>query len=61
MIGDLPVYNGSVHGSDHLPSFGSRVALDAMFIGAGPEEAVQIASAIDSYCGGSITVKRLPN
>jgi hypothetical protein len=32
-----------------------------MFMDADPEEAIQIACAIDSYCGGPITVERLPD
>jgi len=54
-------YTSVNHGSDHLHSIGARAALGTLFIGADPEEAVQNACAIDSYCGGPITVERLPN
>ncbi len=38
---------------------GAQAAMGAMYMGADPEEAVQIACAIDPYCGGPITVERL--
>ena len=38
---------------------GAQAALGAMYMGADPEEAVQIACAIDPYCGGPITVEAL--
>jgi len=38
---------------------GAQAALGAMYMGADPEEAVQIACAIDPYCAGPVTVERL--
>lgn len=38
---------------------GAQAALGAMLMGAAPDEAVQIACAIDPYCGGPVTVENL--
>ena len=38
---------------------GAQAALGAMYMGATPEEAAQVACAIDPYCSGPITVERL--
>ena len=38
---------------------GAQAALGAMFMGATPEEAAEVACAIDPFCGGPVTVERL--
>jgi ATP-dependent protease HslVU (ClpYQ) peptidase subunit len=38
---------------------GAQAALGAMFMGADPEEAAEVACAIDPFCGGPVTVERL--
>jgi hypothetical protein len=38
---------------------GAQAALGAMYMGATPEEAAQVACAVDPYCSGPITVERL--
>ena len=38
---------------------GAQAALGAMFMGATPEEAAQVACAIDPFCGGPVTVESL--
>ena len=38
---------------------GAQAALGAMFMGATPEEAAEVACTIDPFCGGPVTVERL--
>jgi ATP-dependent protease HslVU (ClpYQ) peptidase subunit len=38
---------------------GAQAALGAMFMGADPREAAEVACAIDPFCGGPVTVERL--
>ena len=38
---------------------GAQAALGAMYMGATPEEAADVACAIDPFCGGPVTVERL--
>ena len=38
---------------------GAQAALGAMYMGATPEEAAEVACAIDPFCGGPVTVERL--
>jgi hypothetical protein len=38
---------------------GAQAALGAMFMGATPEEAAEVACAIDPYCSGPINVERM--
>lgn len=48
-----------VEGDCWATGTGAQAALGAMFMGATPEEAAQVACAIDPYCSGPITVERL--
>jgi len=38
---------------------GAQATLGAMFMGADPQEAAEVACAIDPFCGGPVTVERL--
>jgi hypothetical protein len=38
---------------------GAQAALGAMYMGATPEEAAEVACAIDPYCSGPINVERM--
>ena len=55
----FPLVPIQVEGEVWAIGSGAQGALGAMYMGADPEKAVQIACAIDPYCGGPITVEKL--
>ena len=56
---ESPLVPMRIEGDCSAIGTGAQAALGAMLMGADPEEAAQVACAIDPYCSGPITVEEL--